>query len=305
MVRRLFLAALLGLAAVARLTAQEAVTIKLKKAGKGDTVQIEQRATEESTTQFLDPNGKEVPTKQGETPQKRVKLLVWRESILDADSASKRAKRLERAYEKARITVGANTETLPLEGKTVLIEKQKDGKYTFRAKGGEELKADVVQTLADEFNGQASDEFDMRKAFPPTKAVKPGDSWDVDPAPLVRDFSGGLMIDGAKAKATGKLLGVRKEEGRTFGKMEFQVDLPLKGFVTPSGQSFAVDDGAKMSMTFNMDACIDGSAETGVLKSTITMSATSMTTTKEGMKLKMVLNSKVSAHERRTDAPAK
>lgn len=305
MARNLLLVALPALFAAAPLAAQEAVTIKLKKAGKGDTLRIEQRAAEEWTTQLLDKDGKAVKTKEGETPQKKVKVFSWRESILEADGAGKRPSRLERAYDKAQITFGANTETLPLEGKTVVIEKQKDGKYTFRDKGGAELAKGTVEMLADEFNGKSSDEFDMRKSFPPAKAVKPGESWDVDPAPLVRDFAGRLLIDAKKAKATGKLLSVRKEEGHTFGKMEFQVELPLKGFVTPEGREFKVEDGARMTMAFTMDACIDGSSETGVLKTNLEMSASTLTAANDGTRFKMVLHSKVSAHERRTEVPAK
>ena len=87
--------------------------------------------------------------------------------------------------------------------------------------------------------------------------------------------------------------------------MDFQVELPLKGFVTPEGREFRVDDGAKMTMAFTMDACIDGSAETGVLKTSMEMSATTLTAATDGTKFKMVLNSKVSAHERRIHTPSK
>lgn len=303
MSRRMILVVLLGLTAAARLGAQDAVTIKLKKAGKGDSVLIEQRATEEWSTLLTDLNGKELNTKQGEKPEKKVKTLVYRESVFETDAQTQRPTRLERAYQKASITLGVNTETLPVEGKTVLIERQKDGKYTFRLKDGEELKGEAANLLDGEFNGRGNDDFDMRKSFLPPKAVKPGDSWTVDPASLVRHYGTSLLADAEKAKVTGKLLSVRQEEGKKYGRLEFLVELPLKGFRTPDGSTMGVTEGSKMSMAFTMDACIDGSAETGVLKTNIEMSATAPIAATDGMKLKMVLSSKVSAHERRIDPP--
>lgn len=297
MARRLGLVLLLGLVASAQAGAQEAVTIKLKKAGKGDAVLIEQRMTEESTMQLLDANDKEVK----KHAEKKIKLFVYRETVHESPPDAKRPTRLERAYEKAEVKLGVNTDTLPLEGKTVVIEKGKDGKYTFREKNGDELKGDGAKVLDDQFNKE-SDEFDIRKFLSP-KPVKVGDTWDIDPTPLIKDHSNLLLFDGEKAKATGKLLSVRKDtDGRTLGKMEFKVVLPLKVFLT-SQEKVPAEEGSKMTWTLLLDACIDGSAESGVLKVTIELSATAKLLGGKGEPLKMNLNSHVHAHERRIDPP--
>jgi len=63
---------------------------------------------------------------------------IYQETLLEKSLEKNKATRLRRAYDQAEIARGDDKETLPYQGKTVLIEKKGD-RYEFQIEGGEVL----------------------------------------------------------------------------------------------------------------------------------------------------------------------
>src|SRR5439155_714677 len=112
--------------------------------------------------------------------QKTSEVNRYREEVLEKEPG-RRATRLRRQYEKAQARTDDQAETLPYQGKTVLIEKKGD-KYRFRIEGGAELTGKDARFLDKEFNakGRTEDESQLEKLFLPDKAVPVGASWKLD-----------------------------------------------------------------------------------------------------------------------------
>jgi hypothetical protein len=238
--------------------AQDAVTIKLRKAAKGETSLVEKNSTDVSKNKIVDDQGKALQDKE----EKKGETYVFRETVLERDG-DKPPTKLRRQYEKAQVAVDGKTTELAYQGKTVLIEK-KDGKFHFQIDGGKELTGDEAKHLNDEFNKKEGDELDFEKAILPKKAVKVGETWKIDMEPLVKDFekSTSLPMDIGKSAGTGKLLKVYQKDGKQFGVMELSLDMPLKA---GKADKIVIDAGSKISVAATLDICIDGSAESGTI----------------------------------------
>jgi hypothetical protein len=75
---------------------------------------------------------------------------------------------------------------------------------------------------------------------------------------------GGLKIDLTRCTVTGKLTKAYKKEGMTFGVLELKmVMIPLS--IGEDPQIITFKDGAPMSITMNMDVCIDGTSPKGTV----------------------------------------
>src|SRR5205814_7721931 len=100
---------------------------------------------------------------------------------------------------------------LPLHGLSVLVERN-GVDYFFKNEKGGELSADAVKALQKKFpNGRKDDAFDADRAVLPGRPVAVGETWQIDPAPLVKDWHSKkerprITADGFKG--TGKLLKV-------------------------------------------------------------------------------------------------
>src|SRR5262249_8068534 len=159
-----------------------------------------------SQSQVLGPDGKALVDRT----DKREQVYSFRETILEKDPAKHTPVRLERRYDKARVT-GANGELrdLPFQGKTVVIERQ-DKQDRVRIDGGEELKPDEAGPLHDEFNKDPDEAFNLQKAFLPARAVALNESWKLNLAPLLASYTKAtkMTFDEAKSQGTGKLVKV-------------------------------------------------------------------------------------------------
>jgi hypothetical protein len=298
MIRRLFLflslAALFGAYPVAA-PAQPSYAIKLKEIGKGESVQVERNFSETNETQIESAKGAQKQV------DKKLQDFSFKETVLEK-TGQDRPTRFQRAYDKAEITVNDKTQRLSVQGKTVVIEKV-DGKYRFQIPEGKDT-AESARVLTEEFGKDES--VDLRRLFLPGRAVRVKDTWKLELAPLIKELSRSLIVDADKAAGTGKLLEVRKDKsGRLFGKLEFQVELPLKELVTAKGEKVPLQAGAKMSVDLTLDACIDGSLESGVLKSESNMSATALLRGSDGARIKMALDSKALRQETRREVGSK
>src|SRR5262245_2677591 len=137
--------ALVGLFAVAAAGQDtDAVDIKIAypKTGQRVKVTVEEKAA--TKTSF---------TIGGNTQSKdevKTKSLVYIDDVIENPKNEKRPGKLKRTYEKAVVGVDGKSNSLPVEGKTVVIEKSGD-KYSFTV-DGQGVAGEALKLLEDEFN---------------------------------------------------------------------------------------------------------------------------------------------------------
>jgi hypothetical protein len=273
--------------------AGETYTIKVKEAAKGDVVQVDATDKTESQTRFVDAAGKPLLDPKGkpvfDKTQKREKVSVYRDTVLEKEPGKPRPTRSERHYDKAQLTTDGQAVDLPYQGKTVLIEK-KDDKYHFRIKDGEELKDDDAQPLNEEFNQGEDEEFDLRKAILPGKPVAVDDVWKLDVAALVAAYarSSKMQLDADKAEGTGKLVKVYEKDGARFGVMELHLEIPMKE-IGQGKSKLTLKAGSKWTMDITLDTCIDGSRLDGTRKSLSKIGASGAVTLQGGTEIKQTI----------------
>src|SRR5207302_951241 len=100
--------------------------------------------------------------------------------------------------------------------------------YAFRVEGGNPLTDAEAEELEQEFN-KGSPLHPGSDGLLPKTAVRVGQSWTADPAAFVKEMqrSGQVMVDGARAEASGKLLRAYRKEGRQYGLLELRVSVPV------------------------------------------------------------------------------
>jgi hypothetical protein len=234
---------------------KDAVTIKIGHPKTGQRAKV---TVEETTTTKTIVNIQGMLQTQEEV---KSKSLVYIDDIIDNPNNEKRAAKLKRTYEKAVVGTGKETKKLPIEGKTVLIEKMGDRySFTFDGKG---IEGESLKLLEDEFNKPKKG--DVRDAMFPKTPIKPGDTWKIP------------------AEELAKLVKAYKKDGRQFGVVEVVIEAPI----TSLGEKvpLMVKEG-KMVVKFTGEGCIDGSSPTGTTTGQMTfgVSGTAM-----GVEVKVVL----------------
>jgi hypothetical protein len=242
-------------------SAQEYV-VKIQRPGLGDKAQVKLVDSMEIEFKVLDTTGIAVVEKK----ETKAHKLVFHETGLERGPAGEELVRLKRFYEHGERKTDGIRETLPYQGKTLLIEK-KDGRFHFKTEGkdGEDIDGKEAEELNEEFN-----KGDFRKlisdAFLPRKAVKLNESWKLDVAPLARDFSkdGKIEIDDTKSKGSGKLTKAYQKNGKQFGVIELTIEFPVTK-IDNDGNKSPTKDG-KILIRIERDGCIDGHQEESHLK---------------------------------------
>jgi hypothetical protein len=207
---------------------------------------------------------------------KGVATATYKETILEQEG-KKRPTKLRREYEKAQVQAGGKAIDLPYHDKAVLIEKQKDNKYHFRIENGNELIGPDAQALEKEFNlGGAGDEkFDLEKHLLPRAPVRLNDTWKIDMEALAKDFTlnTNMEVDLTKASGSGQLKKVYDKDGRSFGELHIQVEMPLKSVPggAPGMPKLPLKAGSKASIDVTLNMCIDGTSLAGTLKGMMKM----------------------------------
>ena len=249
---------------VAAASAQEAVTIKFKERGEGESVLITKIEAGTFSLTIVDAKGKIL----SEQKDKSADIKEYKETVLKREGA-KPATKLEREYSKAQSTKGGTTHDWPVVGKTIVAEK-KAGKYTFAFKGGDDLAGPFADALVKEFSRKGETDNEFEKLMLPKTAVKPGEKWALDMAPVVKDLGKGGEVEvvAAGAIGVGRLVETYLKDGRQFGKMEYRLEVPIKALGKGTGQVKFLD-GAKISIDMSMDMCIDGTLEVGTMRSRI------------------------------------
>lgn len=252
MTRNLILLAAFAFAPAFATAQGEAITIKVKKAAVGDIGKETKLSTE-----IVSVNG----TAMGQAikdDQKKVIDVSFSEEVLEVAEGAKKPTKFTRLYQKAEVTVKGETKKISLEGKTVLIVRgEKSNAYTI---DGKPVADDAEQFLTGEFSGKKDD--DSHAMLLPSEPVKPGDTWKVDMAKVVKAFEENMGIDAEKSKGTGKLVKTYKKGDATFGQFEVSIDLAVTKFGAGM-QAFPVKPGTVLTIRFSLDGCLDGSEDTG------------------------------------------
>jgi hypothetical protein len=256
--RRVIAVVGLGLALSLTARAQDGpVTIKLKKLGPGESSR--ETKSEKGTTKITISVGgmDQVKTEEG------VGKFAYTEEVIERPAGANRPTKLKRTYETAEVTKNGEKESVGLAGKTVLIEKKGD-KYAFSA-DGKELTGKAAELLGKEFNKPDTPE----EVFLPKKPVKVGESWKLNVADVTKELAAeGMTIDPAKSTVTAKLTKAYDKGGRKFGVIEVRMDLAITK-VAGGGTEIPLKDGSKLTVELAIDACIDGTQDTGSAKTTM------------------------------------
>lgn len=244
---------------------QESFTLKFKKdAGPGGAVLVEKR-------DIVKTRSKLIASKTGEAlednQQSRVTSFKYRETMLERHPSEKDATRLRRHYEIAQVKEQDEPAPLPIQGKTVLIEKL-DDKYRFRFEEGLELTPKEAEELADEFQNRAKPRFDLDELIA-RDAVRLGDTHQINPKLLVKVFTplvGARLIDEFQPKGEWKLARAYRKDERQYGVIELRITLPLQelnSFVKTKtkqpGERLFMKPGATLRIVLTVDGCIDAS----------------------------------------------
>ena len=197
----------------------EGVTFKKFVEKVGDRVKVtrEEKATSTSVLTF---QGKKI-----ERVEKSEGTVIHVTEVLEVDAKSGLPVKLKRTFEKAERKVADKTNKLPLDGKTVLIEK-KGNAFTFTHEGGGEVTASSLAEFIGEFNRTpAVNGFEL---FFPGDAQKAGASWDVKSAYL-KAYEKPFLFDHDKTTASAKLVKSYATDGKQFATLEVRAESPLVG----------------------------------------------------------------------------
>jgi hypothetical protein len=242
--------------------AEDAVEIKFYQPRVGDRL----KATIEERTEANTISG--MVFGRREKNSLKVKSFVYVDEFLEFADGNPKATKLKRTYQKAELTNGDKSTTLPVEGKTILIE-MKDRKYQFTI-DKEPLDGEAGQLLDAEFN--KPNPTDLLPLILSAKSVKPSETWKLDAtrafAALNADKSiaglngARLKFDRTKLDATGKLLKTLEVEKTQFGEFELKISAPLNENPKVLRQS---KDGDR-SVTLTGKLCVDGTSPEGQTK---------------------------------------
>jgi hypothetical protein len=250
---------------------QEAIIIKMKTREQGDVILVTKNGSVTTKIKVEDANGNVVVDKS----ETKVEISAYKETVYQR-KGTKPATKVERAYTKCQLKTDDDTEVLDLQGKTVIIEKQED-MYTYTYKGGEAVTGAAEALLAKEWTQNRDSNAELEKLMLPKAAVKPGESWKLDVAPILDNLFKGsaeLEFHNAKATGTGKLAKAYMKGGRQFGELHYKLVVPLKSMgKVPTQRKF--DDGSKMTLELTMDVCIDGTSEAGTIQARMSLLGTS------------------------------
>jgi hypothetical protein len=241
--------------------AQDKFTIKIKKDAKGDVIKATESETETGKMKIT-VGGMEMPKDESKSHS-----CAYTEKILEKEPG-KRASKLERTYTKAEMTKDGNKITPAFVGKTVLIERS--GKAYKFTSGGKELTGDDATFLNEEFKDKSKDndeEEALEKAMLPKEAIAVNGTWKPDIALFVKEMMKSedtpLDIDAAKSTATGKLLKAYKQDGKQFGAVEIEMNMPLNSIPAGPNMKIVMEAGSNIKITFRFDGCIDGTSNSG------------------------------------------
>ena len=272
---------------------QEAYSIRLKEAGRGDIRRCEISSNTEITSRLVGPSGKILQDRTLRNAQQS----VYRETVLEpAAAGQKLPARLRREYERAVVWIDGKPQTLPHQGKAVLIETR-NGECNFRLEGGTAMSGLAAALLSREMK-----KGDLRGLLLPRQAVRPGEGWKIDMAPVARlwERAIGLQLDDSRAAGTGRLARVYRKDGLLFGALTIHLEAPI---LSVGEKKRAAAAGSRLLMDINLDCCIDGKASSGTLQATFRVSAAAAAPGPDGKPARLLLSTRGALREVRTELP--
>jgi hypothetical protein len=257
-----YLAAAFVVLAAGSIRADDSYPIKTKDQAPGDVFEVQKTETVIVTSKEVNAAGQAIR----DTKQKTVATSVYKETIVKCEPKQNPTV-MERKYEKAVVETDGKSKELAYHGKTVLIEKKKDGKFRLTV-DGKELSGQDAQLLGQELEREDQDKGELDKAFLPKGPVKVDENWKLDVSPVVKDAAknAGMELDGDKAKGTGTLLKAYKKDDKQYGQVKLVLTLPIKTWGAGDNKMVA-DPGAVASTEMIVDGCIDGTSSTSAVKS--------------------------------------
>ena len=278
------LSLLILVVAPAGLLGQEAHQLKFKKDwGRGSTCLVEKREIVKTRSKLVAIKGKD-PVEDNQ--QSKVVVHQYRETILEKGLADKEPTRLRRTYEVHQLRQGDETTSLPLHGKSVIIEKT-DEKYRFRFEGGAELSPREAEDLIDEFQNPSRPRLDLDELLT-EDVVEVQRTYKINPKVLVKVFApvvGPTMIDDNQPKGDYTLTRAYKKDGKQYGVLDVRIHLPVQQLISfvrkPSVERLFTQPGAAMRIRLTADGCIDGSAVDMTTKTNLSVEGTGLLPTRE------------------------
>src|SRR5262245_53671991 len=216
--------------------AAQEYAVKIKQPGLGDKSQVKVQGNTDIQFKIVDDAGNAVM----EAKENKTRKLSFSETGLERAPMGDQLVRIKRHYDHAERRVKGVRETLPYQGKNVLIEK-KDGAFQFQIEDDERLEGKDAEELHEEFNKGGLRKM-VTDAFLPRKAVKLNEAWTFDwgmPA-RGRDGDGKIEVDDAKSRGSGKLTKAYQKDGKQFGVIELTLEFPLTMFIGDDGTKHTV-----------------------------------------------------------------
>jgi hypothetical protein len=230
--------------------------------------------------------------------------FIYREVGLEKPDKEPKFTKLQRHYSTAERRTDGKRLTLPYQGKTLSITKEKHGSYEFTLDGGEKLSIAESSELIEEFNKGGGLAGVMELLLARGEPVAVGETWKVDAAKLAEGFekNANLSIDPAKSTLSGKLVRAYKKDGRQFGVIDLTIDLAVTAFIQDGNKLPTKDSGFKVNL--ECDLCIDGSADQSSVKGTFEANIRA-TVEQNGMQLTLTIGLQGEAHQTRREAAKK
>lgn len=229
--------------------------------------------------------------------------FIYREVGLEKPAKEPKFTKLERHYSTAERRANGKRVTLPYQGKTLSITKEKHGGYEFALDDGEKLSIDESTELIEEFNKGGLGGV-MELLLGRSEPVTVGETWKVDAAKLAEGFekNANLTIDPAKSTLSGKLVRAYKKDGRQFGVIELTIDLAVTAFIQDGNKLPTKDSSFKLNL--ECDLCIDGSADQSAIKGTLEANIRA-TVEQNGMQLTLTIGLQGEVNQTRREAGKK
>jgi hypothetical protein len=295
-----YLAAAFLVLAAGSIRADESYPIKTKDQAPGDVYEVQKTESVTSASKVLDAAGKAIR----DDKQKTVATSVYKETIVKCEPKQNPTV-MERKYEKATLETDGKSRELAYQGKTVHIEKKKDGKFRLTV-DDKELTGDDAKLLTQELEREDQDKNELDKAVLPKGPVKVDQSWKLDVVPFAKDAAknAGIELDTEKAKGTGTLLKAYKKDDKQYGQVKLTMTFPIKTWGTGDNKMVA-DQGAVASTEMMFDGCIDGTSNTSVVKSSTKLDFKSSVPDGKGGKLAVTVTADTKSEEVRKELPKK
>lgn len=230
--------------------AEEAFTLKIKLSPDvGKTWTSSNVSKDSGSTKLLSADGKlivEIKPGGSET--------IKRDTVLEIDKDGQPTKYL-RFYEKATEIEDGKSKTFSYQGRTLLFEKGKDGKFRIGLAGKEEIDPKDAAKLFDKANKPSESEA-ILKQLNSQKPIKVGDSLKLNVKPVGEAMD--AQLDEAKSSITLKLTKVATKGKTTVGTFEFDQRLLVKGMKEKVEMTF--DPPAEYTMKGTLELPIDGTS---------------------------------------------